>query len=128
MILIDQAELPTAGVQDHVSHFLVAVDENRLLGTVGIEIYESVGLLRSLAVTSDVRGKGLGSRLVESVLDVAREKKLNTIYLLTTTADEYFPRFGFERIARGEIDARLQASEELRGACPRSAVCMKLQL
>jgi amino-acid N-acetyltransferase len=128
LTLIEHAELPAAGVQDHLSHFLVAEDENGLLGTVGLEVYERVGLLRSLAVNSNIRRKGLGARLVESVLDLAREKKLEAVYLLTTTAAGYFPRFGFESISRGEVDPRLNASEELRGVCPQSAVCMKLRL
>jgi amino-acid N-acetyltransferase len=128
LALIDSAELPTAGVREHLSHFVVAEEESLLLGTVGMEIYETVGLLRSLAVAPNIRGSGLGTRLVNFVLEIARENKLDAVYLLTTTADGYFPRFGFERVSRGEVDSRLHASEELRGACPQSAVCMKLLL
>ena len=126
--LIERAELPDAGVQDHLSTFLVAEDEDGLLGTAGLEVYERVGLLRSVAVDTDIRGKGLGARLVESILELAREKDLEAVYLLTTTADKYFPKFGFETIRREEIDPRLNSSEELRGACPQTAICMKLSL
>jgi amino-acid N-acetyltransferase len=126
--LIERAELPVAGVKENLCNFLVAEGENGLIGTVGLEVYEQVGLLRSLAVESGIRGKGLGVRLVDSVLGMARERNLDAVYLLTTTADKYFPRFGFETIPREEVDSRLSPSEELRGACPQSAVCMKLQL
>jgi amino-acid N-acetyltransferase len=126
--LLERAELPGDGVAEHLSNFLVAEDENDLVGTAGLEVYERVGLLRSLAVNPGIRGKGLGARLVESILALAREQDLETVYLLTTTADTYFPKFGFEKISRDELDPRLSASEELRGACPQTAICMKLSL
>jgi amino-acid N-acetyltransferase len=129
--LLQRAELPHAGVQEHLSNFLVAVgenDESGLVGTAGLEIYDRVGLLRSVAVKPETRSKGLGARLVEAVLSSAREKDLEVVYLLTTTADKYFPKFGFQEISRVELDPRLGPSEELRGACPQSAICMKLRL
>jgi amino-acid N-acetyltransferase len=126
--LLEQSELPGAGVQEHLSNFLVVEDGHDLVGTAGLEIYERVGLLRSVAVKPDIRSRGLGARLVEAVLNLARKKDLEVVYLLTVTADKYFPKFGFETISRDELDPRLSASEELRGACPQSATCMKLSL
>ena len=127
-VLLTDSELPTAGVSDHVEQFLVARNGERIVGCIGIEIYDTVGLLRSLAVHEDMRGTGIGERLVHSLLDRAREHGLEAMYLLTTTADRYFPRFGFEVIARDKVDPRLNASEELRGACPDTAVSMRLKL
>ena len=49
------------------------------------------------------------------------------LVLLTSTADAWFPRFGFERISRDAAPASLHASEEFRGACPASAVVMRLR-
>ena len=70
----------------------------------------------------------MGSALVAHLLIEATSQKLRAVYLLTTTADAYFPRFGFETIERSELDPALQASEELRGACPDTAVCMRLRI
>jgi amino-acid N-acetyltransferase len=126
--LLKDAELPAAGASEHISSFLVARDGDKIVGCIGLEAYGDVALLRSLAATSAVRGSGVGRRLVEGLIVRARSDGVSVLYLLTTTADEYFPRFGFERIARSEIDERLQASEELRGACPDTAVCMRLAL
>jgi amino-acid N-acetyltransferase len=126
--LLERSDLPPDGVHEHLAGFLVAESQGQILGTVGLEIYDSVGLLRSLAVEPAEQGSGLGARLVESVLDEAREKNLEAVYLLTTTADRYFPRFGFERLAREEVDPRLDASKELQGACPQTAFCMRLIL
>ena len=128
LALLEESELPAAGVEDHAEAFLVARDDGRLVGCIGLEAYGDVGLLRSLAVCSERRGGGLGQRLVAHLLDEARERGMTALYLLTTTADRYFPRFGFETIPRDEADSRLSASEELRGACPDTAVCMRLRL
>lgn len=126
--LLEDAELPTAGVFEHVESFLVARDHETLVGCIGLEVYGDVALLRSLAVTSSTRSAGVGRRLVEGLIDRARSSGVRVLYLLTTTAEEYFPRFGFERIPREQVDERLQASEELRGACPDTAVSMRLAL
>jgi amino-acid N-acetyltransferase len=128
LVLLDRLELPRAGVREHFDNFLVAEKEGRVLGAVGLEIYDKVGLLRSLAVDPQEQGSGIGALLVESVLSKAKTDRLEAVYLLTTTADRYFPRFGFEVITREQMDSRMSGSEELRGACPQSAICMKLVL
>jgi amino-acid N-acetyltransferase len=124
--LLDRSQLPGAGVEEHFSNYLVAEEEKRIVGMVGLELYGSVGLVRSLAVAPYVRSKGIGSALVHAILEKAKERGLEEVYLLTTTADGYFPRFGFEPIPRDQIDSRLHSSKELQGVCPQSAVCMKL--
>ena len=58
-------------------------------------------------------------------LSHARERGLGAVYLLTTTAEGYFPRFGFARITREEVPDPVQASVEFREACPASAVVMR---
>ena len=90
--------------------------------------YEDVGILRSLAVTSETRGSGLGTRLVEKLFGLAREEGLRELYLLTTTAEHYFPRFGFGTIPHEQADPRLRASREFQDACPASAICMRRAL
>ena len=50
------------------------------------------------------------------------------LYLLTTTAEGYFPKFGFERITRAEVPPSVQASVEFATACPASAIVMRKRL
>jgi amino-acid N-acetyltransferase len=129
LALLRDSDLPLAGVEEHFESFLFArTDEGTLAGCVGLETYGDVGLLRSLAVAAPARGAGLGARLVERLVDLARSKGVLTLYLLTTTAESYFSRFGFERLVREEADPRLEDSAELRGACPASAVLMRRKL
>jgi N-acetylglutamate synthase-like GNAT family acetyltransferase len=126
--LLTDRHLPTDGARDHLSGFVVAIKGAALLGCAAIERYGDVGLLRSVAVIENVAGRGVGAELLRATLDRARALGLREIYLLTTTAARYFPRFGFEVVGREGLPSALEASEELRGACPASAVAMRLTL
>lgn len=122
--LLVASDLPTDGVRDNFSSFVVADDDGTIAGAVGLEKYGSCALLRSAVVTPDHRGSGVGRRLVEQLLERAEEAGVDEIYLLTTTAEDYFPRFGFTRTSRSAVPAALKASAEFRGACPETAVVM----
>jgi amino-acid N-acetyltransferase len=61
-------------------------------------------------------------------LDKAREDRCRSLYLLTTTAARFFERFGFRPAERVEVPSSVRRSVEFRGACPESAVLMRLDL
>ncbi|HYF76982.1 MAG TPA: arsenic resistance N-acetyltransferase ArsN2 [Symbiobacteriaceae bacterium] len=126
--LLTGAGLPVAGAQEHLEHFVCARQGERLVGVAGIEVHDDAALLRSVAVADSERGAGLGRHLVQIMLDYARALGLSHVGLLTTTAGDYFPRFGFRTVERSELPAAFQASQEFRGACPDSAVAMLLDL
>jgi amino-acid N-acetyltransferase len=128
LALMERAHLPTDGLASHLDAAFVARDGDRVVGSVAIEIYADGGLLRSVAVDAGSRGTGLGVRLTEAAIEDAQRRALPALYLLTTTAEHFFPRFGFERITRDEVPASVQASIEFRGACPASAVVMRKSL
>src|SRR5262245_20978859 len=100
LALMERAQLPTAGLASHLEAAFVARDGDRVVGSAAIEVYEDGGLLRSVAVDAGCRGAGLGARLTHAAIDDAQKRALPALYLLTTTAEEFFPRFGFERVSR----------------------------
>jgi len=128
LALLASAELPTAGFAAHLGSALVARDGATVAGCVALELYGDEVLLRSLVVSPAERGTRLGERLTAAVLDLARERGARRVWLLTTTAERFFPRFGFERVERSALPPALDASAELRGACPASAVAMRLDV
>ena len=128
LALMERAHLPTDGLASHLDAAFVARDGDRVVGSAAIELYADGGLLRSVAVDTECRGTGLGGRLTAAAIDEAQRRQLPALYLLTTTAEEFFPRFGFERITRDEVPASVQDSIEFRGACPASAVVMRKRL
>jgi amino-acid N-acetyltransferase len=126
--LLSQHRLPLEGVREHLETMLVARQDGRIVGTAALELYADGALLRSVAVAPALQGTGLGRRLIEAALEVARARGMRDVFLLTTTADGYFPRFGFARIERTSVPASVQASVEFRSACPASAVAMHRRL
>jgi amino-acid N-acetyltransferase len=126
--LLQSLDLPTAGVAEFVAGFVVADTAGRIVGAAGLEVHGRDGLLRSVAVEPSLRSRGLGAHLTERVLSAARAAGLRRVYLLTTTAEDYFPRHGFRRIERDEASADVQRSVEFREACPASATVMVLEL
>ena len=122
--LLATNDLPLDGVQENFSDFVVAEDRGAITGAIGLEKFGSVALLRSAVVSSDNRGTGVGGRLVEQLLERADEQGIEELYLLTTTAEDYFPRFGFTRTTRSAVPDAVKASAEFRGACPDTAVVM----
>lgn len=129
LALLGDAGLPIMGVAESFTRSVVAVaPDGHLLGCAGLERHGGVGLLRSVAVDPTQRGHGLGARLTAVVIAAARAEGLHTLYLLTETADRYFPRLGFVPIPREKADPALHASAEWREACPTSARLLRLTL
>ncbi|MBI4539507.1 MAG: GNAT family N-acetyltransferase [Gemmatimonadetes bacterium] len=126
--LVAASGLPTAGIRDHFHEFLVAELDGRVVGVAGLECYEAAALLRSVAVDPELRGRKLGTQLTEAALARCRHPGCEAVYLLTESAEPFFAHFGFRTVARASLPAALAASEELRGACPASAVCMELPM
>ena len=126
--LLTTNSLPLDGVADSIERFVVAREDGRIVGCVGLEVYGDSALLRSAAVHDEVKGRGIGRTLVNEILADAHQQGVAAVYLLTTTAENYFPAFGFERIDRSEVPLELDASEELKGACPASAIVMRKRL
>ena len=122
--LLRDSELPIDGVAEWLDQFWVAEHQGRLVGIAGMEQYGDSGLLRSVAVVPEWRRSGIGRTLVERVLEEGRTAGVREVYLLTTTAEHYFPRLGFGCVDRETVPAALRASAEFRGACPASAVVM----
>jgi amino-acid N-acetyltransferase len=105
--LLVASHLPTVGVAEALSRFLVAESGDRIVGVVGIEACcDRYALLRSTAVHDDWRGRGLGRKLVERAIAEAEAQGIEALYLLTTTAESYFPSFGFVRVTRETCRAR----------------------
>ena len=126
--LLEESRLPLAGISESLDGFFVAEAGTSVIGAIGLETYGDYGLLRSAAVSESVRGRGVGRALVERVIDSARESGLAGIYLLTTTAEGYFPSFGFTRVERQTVAAPVTESVEFADACPASAAVLYLAL
>ncbi|MGH9886460.1 MAG: arsenic resistance N-acetyltransferase ArsN2 [bacterium] len=127
--LLTASDLPTVGVAEALDGFFVAEDGADIVGVVGIETCcDRYALLRSTAVAASWRGRGLGRRLVERALSEAESQGIEAMYLLTTTAEAYFPSFGFSAVTRDDVPDEVKATDEFQSACPASATVMTRSL
>lgn len=127
--LLRACELPYDDLTpEHLSHFFVAVNGASLQGCVGLEPEGTAALLRSLAVAPSHRNGGLGVRLVDAIERHARREGIRTLYLLTTTAAEYFRARDYTQIERDDLPGAIRQTEEAARLCPASATCMRKRL
>jgi N-acetylglutamate synthase-like GNAT family acetyltransferase len=129
LALLARCGLPSAGVRDHLQTFWLAEGPEGVIATAGLEVYGEVALLRSVATDPSYRNRGIARQLCREALAEAARLGVRQVYLLTETAADYFARqFNFQEVPRAEADPRLQASQELAGACPQTARLMVLAL
>lgn len=126
--LLESSALPLDGVEAHLADFLVAEADGAVAGVAGLERYGDAALLRSVAVAPSSRGTGLGGLLTTTALESAAMGGARSIWLLTTTAEDYFPRYGFKRAARESVPVAVRESVEFTTACPATAAVMVLEL
>ena len=120
--------LPDTDVGEHIDHFVLAWDRHTLVATVGVELLGNDGLLRSLCVRSDFRGRGIAAALCKRVEAYARNVGVSRLYLLTTTAKEFFEHRGYSVCARDDLPTGVRDTAEFRSLCPSTAVCMTRRL
>jgi len=126
LALLQRCELPIAGVADHFPRgYVVALEpDGSVVGVAGVEDYGEYGLLRSVAVDPGARGRGIAERLLATCIRQTTGAGKTALYLLTTTADSYFARHGFERVERDAVPGAIRASSEFGETCPASATAM----
>ncbi len=123
--LLTDAQLPISDLSpDKLKHFFGCGTAQTLQGVVGLEIYGTVALLRSLAVVENYRGKGCGKALVAEAERYGESKGVRELYLLTTTAEGFFERLGYRRSIRESALEAIRTTSEFSRLCPSNSTLM----
>lgn len=122
--LLQQQNLPVADIGEDKLLYLL-MDGEQVIGTAGLEIFEGCALLRSVSIIKEEQGRGLGRLINEWIENQAKEKGIRCMYLLTTTAKNFFTKQGYLSIARDEAPDVIKQTTEFSSLCPSSAVVMK---
>lgn len=122
--LLQQNNLPTEDITDATPLFTL-YHEGTLIGVVGLETSGEDGLLRSLCVDESKRTSGSGKQLVSFIENYAKSRGLKNLYLLTTTAAQFFTNRSYETIDRSTVPPSIKATSEFASVCPSSATVMK---
>jgi amino-acid N-acetyltransferase len=126
--LLKKSKLPFEDIDKHFHNFVCAFRNNSVIGVIGIEEYGTIALLRSFAVDETCRNKGIGLLLLNKLVDISKKKNIKEMYLLTTTARDYFSKHGFTKIDRNVLPPEIKATGEFNSLCPVSAICMRRTL
>ena len=113
------------GAQFGLQYTLATTGSGKIVGAAGVEVYGSEALLRSVVVSSEMRGNGLGRRLTEDRLRWAADHGITEVYLLTTDADLYWKERGFRVVERADAPSGVRSSKQWAGGCSSTAIAMK---
>lgn len=104
------------------------LDNNMIVGYLGLEHYGSDAVLRAVVIKDNLRGLKLGRKMTLLGIDAARSRGIKSLYLLTLTAKDFFSKLGFKVMARKDVPEAVGKSEEFLKFCPDTAICMMLSL
>ena len=109
-----------------IRDFTVADDgQGKLVGCVALSVFwADLAEVRSLAISSDRRGGGIGSKLVAEALKDARRLGVKRVFTLTYEKD-FFTGRGFE-----VIDRQLLPEKVWRAciSCPKADACDEMAM
>ncbi|MFN7749109.1 MAG: arsenic resistance N-acetyltransferase ArsN2 [Cyclobacteriaceae bacterium] len=127
--LLRECNLPYSDVKLAGNWFVGYTNEQgELMATGGLEFYGEYALLRSIAVRKKERGKNMGQRVVYDLVAKARDHQVQSLFLLTETAYDFFLNNGFLEISRDQIPEAIRQSTQFASVCPSSAACLIMKL
>lgn len=126
--LLESEGLPYSDISFEKQYFWKYQHNGFINALAAIEPYGASAIFRSFIVDPQMRGTGLGFNLYSHVLNEAKNRDIKNLYLLTTNADQWFLRNGWQIIQRSEVPDAIANSAEFKSICPASAICMVLDL
>jgi len=125
--LLDAAGLPVADLSfDKLA--LIANKNDIYQGIIGVETFGKIALLRSLVVSPEARGTGIGPALVTALETICVADGIDELWLLTIDADAFFAKLGYTARDRSAAPDVIRQTEEFSGLCPGDAVLMSKKL
>lgn len=92
-------------LQDLTENGFLAIIADRIVGFAALEVYSpKLAELRSLAVSSQYQGQGIGKALVQACLQRAKDQRIFEVITITSS-EEFFQKCGFDFTLPGERKA-----------------------
>lgn len=126
--LLDRNDLPVQDLTTAPAEFYYATADDERVGIGGLERYGDIGLLRSVVVEAPKRGQGYGTALCEALETTACDNGIETLYILTTTASEFFAGEGYATVERPAVPDAIRSTTQFTDLCPSTAACMRKSL
>lgn len=99
--------IPLTQIYDQLRDFVVATDNDQIVGCGAVHIaWEGLGEIRSVAVAEECRNKGVGTHIVNALINMAREIEISKLLVLTYQQD-FFKRFGFQLVEKETLPHKI---------------------
>lgn len=122
--LLKKNNLPTEDLNPGTQLFVVEEDD-KVVATVAVEYDYNDALLRSLCVSQEKRNSGVGNELVSFIEEYVRQQGVQNIFLLTTTAADFFKKRGYTIIDRSNVPKFIRNTKEYSVICASSTLMRK---
>lgn len=96
--VLDGAGLPSREIESIIDGFIVVERDGAVVACGAIEVYEDTALVRSVAVSKEARGTGIGRELSQRLIAAALDRGCTDLYLFTGDAHTFWRRLGFTEI------------------------------
>lgn len=126
--LLKENQLPVSDITDETSLFALTDQSSSLIGSAGLEIFGQQALIRSVSVVKSQQRSGIGKMLIQELENFATQQGIKELYLLTTTADKFFSKYGYAVVPRDELPDAIKQTSEFSSVCPSSAIAMMKNL
>ena len=124
LALLGENDLPVVDL-DESKVLFACLNNDEVIGTGGLEFFKDCALLRSVSVKKDVQKTGLGKFIVDELEKIAKGKGVNRLYLLTTTAEDFFTKLGYKTVDREELPIEIKNTTEFTSVCPSTASVLR---
>jgi amino-acid N-acetyltransferase len=125
--LLEKHQLPTSDIKDNVELYGI-YEGDSMIGTIGLEAFNTEGLLRSVCIDAARQSKGLGTIILKKFEEKISQTGIQNLYLLTTTAKDFFEKNNYHIISRDTVPAAIKQTAEFTSVCPSSAIVMQKEL
>lgn len=126
--LLKEYSLPVNDIFENINNFVIAEQDNKIVGLGGFEKHGEIILLRSITVTQEYRGKAIGKSIYQLLESKISRLGINQLYLLTETATDYFKNIGFTIKERIDVPEAVMRTKQFNELCPSTAVVMFYEL
>lgn len=113
-------------IATNIRSYILACDGERIIGFCALHIHTiNLAEVRSLVVSPEFRGFGVGSKLVEEIIKEARHYEIKSVFTLTYRKN-FFENLGFKEIPKSTLPAQKIWADCIK--CKHFPVCDEIAL
>ena len=90
-------------IYENLQQFHVAEHQHKIIGTCALYVtWDNLAEVKALAVDEKFQGRGIGAKLLRTVMQVARDLHIRRLFTLTIRSG-FFEHFGFKHVSKDHL-------------------------